>query len=250
VSKGITQDIEATYVEPVRFGDLPAAMGLERLSHLGMLVTEVVHEVRNPMVALKTFLNLLPNQLDDRALCADFLEIAKEELQRIERLLDTLLSYSQPARLEVAPKACVDEAMRGVELLLSYRANERGVRLEVEHQQRANGQAAIAPDALRQILLNLVLNAIDATPSGECVTLRAEPDARWITLCVEDSGRGIPAECREQVFEPFFSTNSNRPGGLGLSISRRLVEAAGGNLTLAERPEGGSSFQIRLPAHA
>jgi len=249
VSEGITQDIEKTHVEPARYAELPAAIGLERLSHLGMLVAEVVHEVRNPMVALKTFLNLLPNQLDDRALCADFLEIAREELQRIERLLDTLLSYSQPARLEATPRACVEEAMRSVELLLSYRANERGVRLDVE-RQRANGQAAIDPDSLRQILLNLVLNAIDATPSGECVTLRAEPDARWITLCVEDSGRGVPAECREQIFEPFFSTNSNRPGGLGLGISRRLVEAAGGNLTLADRPEGGSSFRIRLPTHA
>jgi len=249
VSEGITQNIETTQSEPVRCAELPAAMGLERLSHLGMLVTEVVHEVRNPMVALKTFLNLLPNQLDDRALCADFLEIAKQELQRIERLLDTLLSYSQPARLEVAPKACVEEAMRVVELLLSYRANERGVRLEVEHQP-VNGLAAITPDALRQILLNLVLNAIDATPSGECVTLRAEPDARWITLCVEDSGQGVPAECRERIFEPFFTTNSHRPGGLGLGISRRLVEAAGGHLTLADRPEGGSSFRIRLPAHA
>jgi len=220
---------------------------LDRLASLGDLVAEIVHEVRNPMVALKTFLRMLPERLDDREFIASFLDVADEEVNRIERLLNAVLNYARPSPLHPTISSDVRDALRTVEFLLTYRASERSIHLDVQ-QDLPPLPALISPDQLRQVGLNLTMNAIDATPPGGTVRLRAEPSGDAILLCVEDQGKGIPPEYRERIFEPFFSTKSDRPGGLGLGISRHLVEEAGGSLRVSERPGGGSIFQARLPA--
>jgi signal transduction histidine kinase len=96
------------------------------------------------------------------------------------------------------------------------------------------------------VVLNLSLNAIDATPSGGCVRLRAHRSKDHVVIIVEDEGPGISPELASKLFEPFVSTKEDRPGGLGLAITRRIVEEAGGTIEVAPRPQGGSAFTIRL----
>jgi signal transduction histidine kinase len=88
---------------------------------------------------------------------------------------------------------------------------------------------------------------VDVTPSRSSVVLRARSEPRRLVLEVQDEGPGIPASLRERIFQPFFSTREERPGGLGLAISRRIVEEAGGHLSVEPGPEGGSLFRVVLP---
>lgn len=221
---------------------------LDRLVALGTLVAEVVHEVRNPLVSVKTFLQLLPERRDDPEFLQTFLDIAGDELQRIERLLDLLLDQASP-RLPApeAERGCeVAPVVAAVERLVAHRAAAAGVRFETDVAGSLRADS-ISADALRQVLLNLTLNALDATPSGGDVRIAARAIGRAREIDVEDRGPGIPRALRRRVFEPFFSTKPDRPGGLGLAISRRLVEEAGGTLVASDRPEGGTRFRLRLP---
>jgi signal transduction histidine kinase len=104
-------------------------------------------------------------------------------------------------------------------------------------------------DSLRQVILNLTLNALDATPRDSNVTLRARKTGdEGLELSVEDAGPGVPEELRSQLFEPFFTTRSDRSGGLGLAISKRLVDEAGGTIEVDDAPGGGARFRVALPA--
>jgi len=219
---------------------------LDRLASLGGLLAEVAHEVRNPLVSVKTFLQLLPDRLGDPDFLTDFHAVVAEELRRIERLLDVVLVHARPRPEEAETRASAREVFDAVARLLAHRALEAGERIEVDVPE---GDVAVplAADALRQVVLNLVLNALDATPEGGAVHLRARVGPRGCELAVEDEGPGVPPGERERIFEPFHSGKPGRAGGLGLAISRRLVEQAGGRLEVEDRPRGGAVFAIRLP---
>jgi signal transduction histidine kinase len=222
---------------------------LDRLASLGGLVAEIVHEVRNPMVALKTFLKLLPERMDDLEFTTNFLEVAEEEVQRIERLLNAVLNYARPSPLHPSISSNISEALRTVQLLLTYRASERSILLEIP-QELPELTALISPDQLRQVALNLTLNAIEVTPACGRVRIRAEARGNSIILDFEDQGPGVPEELRDKIFTPFFSTKSHRPGGLGLGISRQLLQEAGGSIDVLDAPGGGSIFRVELPSGA
>jgi signal transduction histidine kinase len=220
---------------------------LDRLAALGELVAEIVHEIRNPLVSVKTFLQLLPERAAEPEFQGRFREVAAEELRRIERLLDLVLAHASPdaARREDdgAELAAVCES---VLQLVSHRAADLGVGVELDAPGPAL-RVAVSGDSLRQVVLNLVLNALDATPRGGRVRVSAAAAGGAAELRVEDEGPGVPAELRERVFEAFFSSKPDAPGGLGLAISRRIVEDAGGTIGAGESPGGGGCFQLRLP---
>jgi signal transduction histidine kinase len=219
---------------------------LDRLAALGGLVAEIVHEIRNPLVSVKTFLQLLPEREADPEFRESFLQVASEEVRRIERLLDAVLQHGRPAapaRADATSSAT--DAFESVAQLVGHRATERGVRLEIE-AGRELPEIRIAADALRQVVLNLCLNAVDATPSGGCVHLRAHGTRDHVVIIVEDQGPGIPPDLASRIFDPFVSTKEDRPGGLGLAITRRVVEEADGTIEVTERPQGGSTFTLRL----
>jgi signal transduction histidine kinase len=236
-----------------RIGELDQEIGrLDRLAALGDLLTEIVHEVRNPLVSVKTFLQLLPDRLDDPDFHQDFRLVVSDELARLERLLDSVLRHGAPQDAGLrSDTTSVGESFETVSNLIGHRARERGVTLERPDDDTAL-QVGITADALRQVVLNLTLNALDATPSGGVVRLRAHAiaaaDGRWVEIAVEDEGDGIPDDARAHIFEPFYSTRSQRPGGLGLAISKRLVEEAGGSIHVDSGSAGGARFAIRLAA--
>ena len=224
---------------------------LDRRAALGEMLGEIVHEIRNPLVSVKTFLDLLPGSLDDEEFLTDFRAVVLGEVTRMERLLDSVLQHAQPERVGgKLEDANVSEALETLAALLAHRAGGMGINL-VCQADPSSGRAALSPDALQQVLLNLTLNALGATPAGGEVRVRAYEPAvargRWVELTVEDSGPGIPPEERERVFEAFTSSRGGRPGGLGLAISKRLVEEAGGHVDIGEAPGGGARLIVRLP---
>jgi signal transduction histidine kinase len=232
-----------------RLGDLDQAVQhLDRLAALGDLVAEVVHEVRNPLVSVKTFLQLLPDRLDDPEFHGEFRQIVCDEVTRLERLIDSVLTHAAPFdRSEATESGGVEEAFEALAQLVGHRARERQIAL-LHHVALPGCRVALGSDGLRQVLLNLVINALDATPNGGRVTLLAGAGhpSGWLEITVEDGGPGVAPEDRQRIFEAFHSSRRDRPGGLGLAISRRLVEEAGGTIEVGASADGGARFCVRL----
>ena len=237
-------------------GPVQAAAAAERLTHLdadvrrlsalaslGELLSEIVHEIRNPLVSVKTFLQLLPDRVDDPEFRTHFLEVVSEEVRRVERLLDGVLQQARPeSEAAGAGRAPAGPTLEAVARLLSHRAHEHGVRLF--HEAGDDVVVPIHADALQQVVLNLAMNAVDATPEGGAVRLVAARGERTVEIACEDQGPGIPRELRARIFEPFFSTKSERPGGLGLAIARRMVVESGGTIRVEDRPGGGTRIVL------
>jgi signal transduction histidine kinase len=221
-----------------------AVQALDRLAAVGGLLAEIVHEIRNPLVSIKTFLHLLSEE--DAGGSAEFRTVAIDEVRRIERLLEVVMQHARPPSAP-SPEAIgeVEPALRSVAQLAALRAAARNVKLDVALAPDLS-PAAIAPDALRQVLLNLALNAVEVSEPGSTVRLAAEPTESGVSIAVDDEGPGVPAALRERVFEPFFSTKP-RAGGLGLAITRRLVQQAGGAIEIEPRAPRGSRFRVTLP---
>jgi signal transduction histidine kinase len=220
---------------------------LDRLAALGELVAEIVHEIRNPLVSVKTFLQLLPERAAEPEFQGRFREVAAEELRRIERLLDLVLAHASPgAAPREDDRAELAAACESVMQLVSHRAADLGVAVSLDAPE-ASLRVALSGDSLRQVVLNLVLNALDATPRGGRVRVGFAATGGAAELFVEDEGPGVPEALRERVFEAFFSSKPDAPGGLGLAISRRIVEEAGGAIGVGDGAGGGSRFRIRLP---
>jgi signal transduction histidine kinase len=220
---------------------------LDRLAALGALTTEIAHEVRNPLVSMKTFLQLLPERWGDPEFSEEFLALVGEELRRMERLLDVIIEHARSTRTDdELQSANVAAVLESTLALFQHRVDGRKIQLE----SLISGDlpdVALDADGLRQVILNLLLNAIEATPSGGTVALRTSAADGFVEVSVSDEGRGVPPDLREAVFEPFYSTRSKRAGGLGLAITRRIVSDAGGTIRTQDREGGGAEFLVRLP---
>lgn len=221
---------------------------LDRLATLGGLAAEIAHEVRNPLVSIKTFLQLLPERRDDPDFFTRFFDVVSDEMRRMERLLDLMIDHARPRSGGHEPgPAPLAEVLASIVELISHRAITRGVSVETDLEQGLP-EVDLGEDALRQLLLNLALNAVAATPEGGRVRLLGRRRDQGVELAVEDQGPGVPVDLRATLFEPFFTTRRDRPGGLGLSICRRIAEEAGGAIAIADAPDGGARFQVWLRA--
>ncbi len=238
-------------------------MQLDRLASLGELLTEIVHEIRNPLVSVKTFLQLLPDRLEDAEFVGEFRGVVSEEVTRLERLLEGVLRLGASGRqervvggvaathAESGAAADVADTFAMTRQLLAHRMRERKVRAE-EQIDPGVDEVAISPDALRQLLLNLALNALDVAPVGSRVLFearrRTSSEGRVVEIAVEDEGEGVAPEARERIFEAFYSTRDGSAGGLGLAISQRLVNEVGGSIRVESGAAGGARFVVTLLA--
>lgn len=216
------------------------------LAALGVLAANLAHEIRNPLNALSIHLDLVAEETSSNASAVEAVALAKKEVSRLRKLVTDFLQYARPSPPQKEPVE-VETWLRDVVALLAPECQRAGVSLKVETK---GGALFLDRGQMTQVLLNLGLNAVQALADAPVkeLTLRAfREGADWV-LAVEDSGKGIPKEELPRVKEAFYS---NRKGGtgLGLAIADRIVAAHGGELLLQNRPQGGLSAQVRLPAN-
>lgn len=218
---------------------------LDRLASLGKLAAGIAHEIRNPL----TGISLLLDDLHDRANLSNeeriLLRKALDEIERMERLITSLLSFAAPPRAELR-SGDLAAAITGLVLLVQRPCEKQGITLTVQLDEGLSG-CRFDAEKLQQALLNLVKNAQEAMPAGGTLVIRVSADHDGNLISVSDSGPGIEADDLELVFEPFF-TRKGAGTGLGLSITKRIIEEHGGTLTVTSSPGKGATFTIRLPA--
>jgi two-component system sensor histidine kinase HydH len=201
---------------------------VDRLSALGRLSAGVAHEIRNPLAGIRTTAEILRGRLqtDDHR---QFVDVILEETERLDRIVGSLLQFAKPPEPQTA-ELDVAALLQRTQQLAAGRAADR--RITVRSRVGVDLPSPLADrDQILQVVLNLVLNAIDATPDGGEVRLDAAVDGSSVVIRVEDDGPGIAPSARERIFDPFFTT---KPGGtgLGLSISRNILASHGGSLRI------------------
>ena len=221
----------------------------ERLAAVGQLSAVVAHEVRNPLGSILNCLRSLERSSQRSGEELRLLKIAKDEAGQIDRIVTDLLDFAKPGEVSLRPLSVEQVIASSVEA--AQRAHDwppgATVRLEVAAPLPV---AQIDADLLRQAVINLVNNGLQAMPTGGEVTVRLAEEThlqrRWIRIDVVDQGAGISAELRDRIFEPFFSTRASG-SGLGLAIVKRIVDAHRGEVALSSELLRGSTFTIRLP---
>ena len=217
-----------------------------RLAALGQFAAAIAHDSRTPLTSISLNVQILRRKLqlsdDDR----EHLDIALEELARLDRSVAEILDFAKPVKLAPRPvdvAELLETTSRGLSPVLS----EKGVALHCE----PGAELPVVqgdPQRLRQVLVNLVGNAADASQPGAHVTLRAKAaDAARVAIEVEDHGRGIGADDLPRIFDPFFTTRPDGTG-LGLAICHKVVRAHGGDIQVRSTPGEGSTFTVLLPA--
>jgi signal transduction histidine kinase len=221
----------------------------EKLASLGRLTADVAHEIRNPLTALGGFARRL-HKIAEGAKEKEYAEIVLTEVDRLERILKDVLTFSRDARSHLE-KHDIGEIIRDITKIYDDLCREHSISIEIMRGENLQ-PVLIDKDQVRQALDNIVSNAIDAMPNGGKLTVTAGReelhDVTYMFLRVTDTGSGIPAINLPLIFEPFFTTKKIGHGtGLGLSITRKIMEEHGGFIR-ADSPEGqGASFTMYFP---
>jgi len=226
-----------------------ATQRAERLASLGTLTAGLAHEIRNPLVSVKTFLQLLPERLNDTEFRTTFLEITTFEVERITRLLSQLLEFARPTEPKLHPED-VALIVRQMGLLARNEAIKHGISLDWTVPMDLP-KVLLDAEQIKQVLQNLLMNAIQATPEGGRVQVDVRPARKagavqHVQIEVADSGSGIPEENLEKIFTPFFTTKE-KGTGLGLAVAHRIIEDHGGTMEVTSQVGRGTTFVITLP---
>lgn len=214
-----------------------------RMSALGQLSAALAHEIRNPLASIEGAAYVAQNEQDTER-TSEFLQIIRKETRRLSDLVTHFLEFARPRSPElnsVAPRPLAESVL----MLVARMAAESNVQIH-------NDISPISPsmhcdsEQMKQVFLNLFLNAIQAMPHGGQLQLSAEASDTLLVLRVSDTGPGISSQHTDEVFDPFFSTKQNGTG-LGLPIAYQIVKGHGGELILESSSSAGSCFAIRMP---
>jgi signal transduction histidine kinase len=219
----------------------------QRLATLGNMAAGVSHEIRNPLNAISMGLQRLGAEFrptGEREEYDRVLALVGGEVRRLNGLVEEFLAVARPPVLK-PERLRVGDLVDETVALIEPEARRLGVRLERQVPDDLPTLTADR-DRLKQVLLNLARNALEAMPGGGTLRLEAVASPRVLTLAVTDSGPGIPPEVRARLFEPYYTTKA-RGLGLGLAIARQIVEAHGGAIAVEPAEGGGSRFRVTLP---
>lgn len=217
----------------------------ERLASMGQLVAEITHEIKNPLMLIGGFARQLLRDLEEDGGKQKKLDIIVDEISRLEQLLHELRDLYLPRRVE--PKEIdVARLLRGIGDLVTAECEGRGIRLVLEIPNEPIHIQGDEPK-LKEVLLNLIRNSIDAMAKEGNLRLVSQVFGRNLEIDVTDEGCGIPVSEQARIFSPFFTTKP-RGTGLGLSICKRIMEEhPGGSLTFESEPGKGTTFRLTMP---
>jgi signal transduction histidine kinase len=248
--QGATQDLSKKNLALAQLNRLLNELRSEnaskvRLATLGQLAAQLAHEIGTPLSSVSGHLQLALLQRDVPPALRDRLDVASREISRIGRIVRDYLDSTRSLEPEQKPTSLRRVLQEAVEVARSTdRAERRGIELDVDEPAEFVTDAGL----LRQIVINLLTNALDAVERGGQVTLRARSDGEQVFIAVGDTGDGISPDDLRRIFEPFYTTKGRGKGtGLGLAICRELAAALGGSIDVESHAGVGSTFTVRLP---
>jgi signal transduction histidine kinase len=244
---GLIEEYDHTYFELEKSREY--LLQSEKMAMVGKLAAGTSHSIRNPLTSVKMRLFSLGRSLDlDSAQQEDF-DVISEEIGHIDNILQNFLEFSRPPRLKlqmISPSEVVDQTT----LLLRHRLESCNGTLTIE-RAKPLPEVQADPEQLKEVFVNIVVNACEAVQDGVIITIREEEKSiddgnRVAIIRIIDNGPGIPKRIREKIFEPFFTTKEEG-SGLGLSIVVRIIQEHGGSVSIETEEEKGASFVIMLP---
>jgi len=216
----------------------------EKLAALGKLGAGLAHELRNPLNTVSMLIYAMVREMEGEGPFATDLQVVQGELQRMTLLIEQFLEFARP-RPPHSQRERLDEIMEETLLLIGPEARTRRVVIEKEWDKDLP-RVWVDGAQLKQVFLNLLLNALQAMPAGGKVTVRIHISGGRLLTTISDEGEGIRPEVRANLFEPFFTTKRGGTG-LGLSISQRIIEGHNGGLRLFSQPGAGTTVVVSLP---
>jgi two-component system, NtrC family, sensor histidine kinase HydH len=216
----------------------------DRLAAIGQLSAGLAHEIRNPLASIEGAAEILANEDTDEATRTEFAGLIKKECARLSRLLTRLLDYARPRKPDYRATA-VPPLIESVARLMRHSAQQSGVQVALELTEPMPELWCDA-EQIRQVLLNLALNGVQAMSQGGTLRISAVANGREIEVQVSDEGGGIAPEHIAKLFDPFFTTRTDGTG-LGLSIAQQIVTQHGGTVEVDSALGSGTTFTVRLP---
>ena len=226
----------------------------EKLASIGEITAGVAHEINNPVAVIQGNVDVIRDSLgDDGAGIQTELGLVDRQIARIQTIVGKLLQFARPGEFADLEQSVPVAPVIGDCLVLVNHVTSQG-NITVENHAETAAEVRIDPGELQQVLINLIINAVQAMDGQGTLTLRAwdavQEGVEGVALAVQDTGPGIKPEMIDQVFAPIYSTKQAEGTGLGLSISQTQIQRAGGLITARNRAEGGASFEIWLPVSA
>jgi signal transduction histidine kinase len=213
---------------------------------VGKIAAHVAHEIRNPLATIGGFARAIVRRPDQTERTVKNARIISDEATRLENLLKGVMDFSRPSHplLKVGDlNAIAERAFRLHAELLAARNIHADLDLDPSLPELAFDE-----NQMLQVLQNLLRNAVDSMPQGGALSLKTEREEKNAVLRVADTGSGIPAEVKDRIFSPFFTTKADGTG-LGLAVSKRIVDSHNGQIDCESKPGKGTVFVIRLPLH-
>jgi signal transduction histidine kinase len=220
----------------------------EKLAATGQLVAQLSHELNNPIHNVQNSLEVIRRRLPEADERRAFLDMARAEIERMSRLTRQLLDFHRPVR----PAFADVDVMRLLEDTLAMSQRELQDARVITQVTCAEDVPLIraSADHVRQVFLNLAINAVEAMPDGGRLTVDITREGDAVAIRIADTGVGIPANARSKIFDAFFTTKGAMSGvGLGLSVTWGIVRDHHGTIDVSDAPGGGAVFTVRLPVH-
>jgi signal transduction histidine kinase len=245
--RGLIKNIDDTHHELEKSRE--HLLQAEKMALVGKLAAGMAHSIRNPLTSVKMRLFSLSRSLDLNTVQKEDFEVISEETRHLDTIVENFLEFSRPPKLKIqkiSPSEVVDLTLR----LLQHRLESYNVKVKTI-RQRPLPETKLDPEQLKEVLVNLVVNACEAMDSGGGIVIQeeeghVEPLGRVVVIRVSDTGPGIPLSIKERIFQPFFTTKEEGTG-LGLSIASRIVEEHGGWLDVSSEEGKGTTFVLTLP---
>jgi signal transduction histidine kinase len=229
----------------------------DRLRSLETIAAGFAHEIRNPLTSIKTFIQLAPERKDDTQFIGEFSRIVLDDVNRIERLIQEILDYARYMEPRLTEED-LNEIVSSCLYFIQVNADSRGIRIEKDLAPELP-RGMVDRQQIKQVLLNLLLNAMDAmnektgTLLVRTASLQKADGEVWTQIEIEDTGHGISPQNLDHIFDPFFTTKHasavNEGTGLGLTIAHQIIREHRGEIQVQSTEGIGTTFRLNLPSH-